>query len=101
MLAHNVSFSMKDASAAARDKVVADAYDLLAPLPGVLFFGCGTLSDLDRPVNDRDFDVGLHVMLESRAAHDAYQISEEHQKFIAAHKDNFAKVRVFDSDCAD
>ena len=53
---------------------------------------------LDRPVNDRDFDVGLHVVFEDRAAHDEYQPSERHEKFIAENKHLWNKVRVFDSD---
>ena len=44
--------------------------------PGVLHFSVGTLNpELDRPVNDRDFDVALHIVFDSKAAHDAYQVA--------------------------
>ena len=62
------------------------------------YFGCGTLADLDRPVNDRDFDVGLHVVFTDRAAHDRYQTAERHVRFIEENKDTWRQVRVFDTD---
>lgn len=98
MLAHNVFFSLHDSTPAARAKLVEGCHQYLADHPGTAFFAAGTLSDLDRPVNDRDFDVALHVIFVDRAAHDAYQVAEKHQKFIAEHKPTWKKVRVFDSD---
>jgi hypothetical protein len=56
------------------------------------------VADLDRPVNDRMFDVGLHVIFADRAAHDAYQVHERHIKFIEANKPTWRQVRVFDTD---
>jgi hypothetical protein len=53
--------------------------------------------DLAREVNDRDFDVALHVVFENKVAHDQYQTHERHVKFIEDNKDTWAKVRVFDS----
>jgi hypothetical protein len=49
-------------------------------------------------VNDRDFDVALLIVFDSRAAHDAYQTAERHQRFIADNATTWAKVRVFDAD---
>ena len=66
--------------------------------PGIVFFCCGKLEpELAREVNDRDFDVALHVVFTDRAAHDAYQADDMHNRFIAEMKPNWAKVRVFDS----
>jgi hypothetical protein len=50
-------------------------------------------------VNDRDFDVALFIVFESHAAHDAYQVADRHETFIAENAPNWAKVRVFDADC--
>ena len=98
MLAHNVYFSLKDRSEAARQALVASCRQHLADHPGTLFFACGTLAEaLDREVNDRDFDVALHVVFDSRAAHDAYQEAPRHRRFVEENLDNWAKVRVFDS----
>jgi hypothetical protein len=53
--------------------------------------------ELDREVNDRDFDVALIVVFRNKEAHDAYQVSPRHEKFIQQHKDSWKTVRVFDS----
>ena len=55
------------------------------------------VGELNRPVNDRDFHVGLLVVFENKAAHDKYQAHERHLKFIEENKPNWKKVRVFDS----
>jgi hypothetical protein len=99
MLAHNVFFTLHDSSEAARAALVASCRTNLAGLPGVVFFACGPLEpSLQRPVNDRAFDVALHVVFDSLAAHDAYQEAPAHQKFIAENKANWKQVRIFDSD---
>ena len=48
-------------------------------------------------VNDRDFDVALHIVFADQAAHDLYQDAELHHRFIAENKAKWKKVRVFDS----
>ena len=53
---------------------------------------------LTRPVNDRDFDVALHIVFDSQEAHDAYQDAPSHQHFISENKPNWKLVRVFDAD---
>jgi hypothetical protein len=54
-------------------------------------------AELDRPVNDRDFDVALHVYFKDRASHDKYQEHPRHKQFIEEQQGNWKKVRVFDS----
>jgi hypothetical protein len=98
MLAHNVFFSLTDNSPAARQELVDDCHKLLAPIPGSLFYAAGELADdLNRDVNDREFDVALHVVFADKAAHDAYSVHDLHQKFVQKHKDNWKNIRVFDS----
>ena len=98
MLAHSVFFSLNDNSAAAKQKLVAACKKYLASHPGTVFFAAGTLAaDLTRPVNDLDYDVALHVVFTEKATHDRYQQAEPHLQFIAESKDNWKKVRVFDS----
>ena len=98
LLAHNVFFSLHDRSEAARGRLIQACRTHLAPHAGVVFFACGELAaDLRREVNDLDFDVGLHVVFADRAAHDAYQTTPAHLRFIAENKDNWKRVRVFDS----
>jgi hypothetical protein len=98
LLAHNVFFSLHDRSPAARERLVRACRTLLAPHAGVVFFACGPLDEgLNREVNDRDFDVGLHIVFTDRAAHDAYQATPAHLRFIAENKADWKRVRVFDS----
>ena len=98
LLAHNVYFTLKDNSDAARQRLLAACRKYLTGHPGTVFFACGTLAEaLQRPVNVRDFDVGLHIVFDSQAAHDRYQEAPRHHQFIAENKDNWRKVRVFDS----
>ncbi|HUY92331.1 MAG TPA: Dabb family protein [Pirellulales bacterium] len=97
LLVHNVFFSLKEPTDANGKKLVAACHKYLSDHPGTVFYAAGTLADLDRPVNDRDFDVGLHVIFEDRASHDAYQTAPKHLQFIEENKADWAKVRVFDS----
>ena len=97
-LAHNVYFALHDRSDAARTRLLEACRKYLAPHPGIVFFACGVLADeLRREVNDREFDVGLHIVFTDQAAHDHYQETPAHQQFIAENKHNWTKVRVFDS----
>ena len=97
-LAHHVFFSLEDNSAEAKQKLVAACKKYLSGHPGTVSFAAGTLAaEFDRPVNDRDFDVSLHVVFENKAAHDRYQKADRHLKFIEENKANWKKVRVFDS----
>lgn len=100
MLAHSVYFALKDRSPAAVAALVAACREHLTGHPGEVVFSVGTLADYDRHVNDREWDVFLLVVFESRAAHDAYQTAPRHQQFIAENATGWAKVRVFDADAA-
>jgi hypothetical protein len=98
MLGHMVYFSLKDRSQAAIDKLVGDCKKYLTGHPGTVFFAAGTLvPDLARPVNQRDFDVALQVVFDSREAHDAYQTDARHLQFIEENKPNWANVKVYDA----
>ena len=97
-LSHDVFFSLNDPSPAARAELVAACRKHLTGHPGTLVFTVGVVaSELARPVNDRDFDVALHITFASRAAHDAYQEHARHKQFIAEQQKSWKKVRVFDS----
>lgn len=98
MHAHNVYFSLHDNSDAAKQHLIAECRQYLAVHPGIVFYACGVLTpDLNRPVNDRDWDVGLHIIFQDQATHDQYQVASLHNEFVARNKDTWAKVRVFDT----
>jgi len=97
-LAHMVYFKLKDNSDGSRAKLVASCKLLLNGHEGTVSFATGTLAgDFTREVNDRDFDVSLHLVFVNKAAHDKYQEHPRHLKFVEENKENWEKVRVFDS----
>jgi hypothetical protein len=98
MLAHNVFFALKDNSADSKKKLVDACKKYLSKHPGEVFFAAGTRAeDLNREVNDQDFDVGLHIVFKDKASHDTYQDAARHKQFIEENRENWKKVRVFDS----
>ncbi len=98
MLAHNVFFSLSDKSDGAKARLVDSCHKYLKGHTGTVFFAAGTLAgDMTREVNDRDFDVALHIVFRSKADHDRYQADPKHKKFIEENQPGWARVRVFDS----
>ena len=98
VLAHDVYFELKDDTPATRAALVAACKKYLTGHPGVVSFATGTVAEeLARPVNDRDWDVALHIYFQDKASHDLYQEAARHQEFIAEQQGNWKKVRVFDS----
>jgi hypothetical protein len=98
MLSHAVYFSLHDRSPDTARRLMEACRRDLAGHDGEVFFAVGTCSDYDRHVNDRDWDVMLLIVFDSRAAHDRYQESPRHTRLIAAHAPHWARVRVFDAD---
>ena len=99
MIVHNVFFTLHEISPSARQKLVDACRKHLTGHPGEVYFSAGILCDaLSRPVNDREFDVGLHVVFRTMADHDAYQKHPRHVAFVEENKPTWKKVRVFDSE---
>ena len=97
-LAHMVFFTLAEDNAANRDTLVKACQKYLSDHDGTVYFSAGSIADdLTRDVNDRDFDVALHLVFASKAAHDVYQTHPQHLKFIEENKHLWSGVRVFDS----
>lgn len=97
-LAHMVFFTLAEDTEENRDKLVAACQEYLSDHEGTVYFSVGVINeDLDREVNDRDFDVALHLVFANPKAHDTYQNHPRHLKFIEENKDLWSTVRVFDS----
>jgi hypothetical protein len=102
LIGHMVYFKLKTASAENKQKLVDACKKYLSEHEGTVFFSAGVLADsFKREVNDRNWDVALHLIFVDKAAHDKYQDHPEHLKFIEENKDNWANVRVFDSEFND
>lgn len=98
MLSHDVYFTLKDDSPKAKEALVAGCKKFLSEHPGVVWFAAGALvEEHERDVNDRDFDVALHIVFKDKASHDKYQEADAHHKFIEEYNENWESVRVFDS----
>src|SRR5262245_33134093 len=70
-IAHMVYFKLKDASDANRQKLVDACKKYLDRHVGTVYFSAGVIADeFKRPVNDRDWDVALHLVFKDQAAHD-------------------------------
>lgn len=93
-----VYFKLKDGSGGNRAKLIASCKLLLTGHEGTEYFSTGSLAgDLNKEFNDRDFDVSLNLVFVDKEAHDKYQASERHTKFVEDNLPNIEKVRVFDS----
>ncbi len=102
LIGHMVYFKLKDATGENKQKLVEACKKYLTEHDGVEFFSAGVLGDsFKRDVNDREWDVALHLVFTDKAAHDKYQEAPDHLKFIDENKANWEKVRVFDSELAD
>jgi len=98
MLTHDVYFALKDQSDEAKEKLVAGCKKYLADHPGTVWFAAGALvAEHQRDVNDRNFDVALHLVFRDKACHDRYQDAPQHHRFIDDYRENWETVRVFDS----
>ncbi|HVK16942.1 MAG TPA: Dabb family protein [Fimbriiglobus sp.] len=98
-IGHMVFFKLKDATPENKQKLVADCEKYLRDHEGVVYFSAGARAEaFDRDVNDKDWDVALHLVFVDKAAHDKYAVHPEHLKFIEENKAGWAKVRVFDSE---
>ena len=98
MIGHMVFFTLKDSNTANRQKLVDACKKYLDKHEGVVHFSSGALAEeFKREVNDRDWDVALHLVFKDKAAHDKYQDHPRHMDFINENKDTWKKVRVFDS----
>jgi len=95
---HMVYFKLKDGSAKATADLVSICNKYLSGHDGTIYYSAGVLAqDLKREVNDRDFEVALHLVFKDRASYDKYAVHPRHEEFIKVGKDNWAKVRVFDA----
>lgn len=97
-LAHMVFFTLAEDTPENQQKLVAACDKYLTGHDGTVYYSAGSIAqELDREVNDREFDVALHLVFENRAAHDKYQTHPRHLKFIEENKQLWSNVRVFDS----
>ncbi len=57
----------------------------------------GKPAGTDRDVVDNSYGYGLFLVFDDAAGHDAYQVGEVHQQFIADHGTKWEHVLVYDT----
>ncbi|WP_425613746.1 Dabb family protein [Anatilimnocola sp. NA78] len=97
-LAHMVFFTLASDTPENQQKLIDGCEKYLSGHDGAVYFSVGALAkDLDREVNDKGFQVALHIVFENKAAYEKYAPHPRHNKFIEENKALWSKVRVFDS----
>ena len=98
MLVHNVYFWLKEGLSEEERAQFRTGVQTLAETqsPTHVFMGepAGTPP---RPIIDRSYDLGLTVVLEDVAAHDAYQVDPIHLKFVEDCGHLWDHVQIYDS----
>lgn len=98
MLAHTVYFALGDNSEQSTKHFITACKKYLSGHPGMVLFAITTLAkDVESSVNDRQFDVAIHLVFRDKAAHDEYQESARHLQFLEEQAGNWGVVRAFDS----
>ena len=97
-VAHMVYFALAKDTPQNQAALVKACNKWLSGHEGAIYFSAGVIAaDLKRDVNDREFDVALHLVFADKAAHDRYQTHPRHLAFIKENKRLWSGVRVFDS----
>jgi hypothetical protein len=94
---HTVYFWLRDGGTSEDADALAEGVRGLASIPGVLRLHVGRPAGTPRDVVDNSYAVALSVELADTAAHDAYQVHPEHERFIAEHGHLWSRVQVYDA----
>jgi len=79
-----------------RESLKKDGVEMLKQIPSVRHIWTGKPAMTPREIVDNSYDVGLCVLYDDRAGHDAYQPHEIHQQFMAKHKPHWQRVQIYD-----
>ena len=97
-LAHMVFFTLKDHSKESRQAFAASCEKYLKNIEGSTYFSVGIIAeDVEEPPSVKDWDVALHVVFRDKETKAKYLEHPQHKQFVEANRQQFAKVRVFDS----
>jgi len=98
MFIHTVYFYMSpDATAETTEQTLTDCREYLGKIAAVRHIWAGRPAGTPLDVVDNSYGVGLTVIFDDVAGHDAYQIDPLHLEFIARNEANWKSVQVFDA----
>jgi hypothetical protein len=97
MLVHSVFFWLRDDLTDEQRAAFSFGVDTLATIDSAAAVYIGTPADTKkRPVVDDSYDIGLTVVAEDVAAHDAYQVHPIHTAFVDEFKTYWDRVTIYD-----
>ena len=82
MFSHVVIFWTDPEQPNAAQELIDGAHRYLKSIPGADFFHVGRMATSDRPVVDQSYQVALNIAFKDKATQDAYQVHEDHVKFV-------------------
>ena len=99
MLVHSVFFWLREDLTEDERGAFKAGVDSLATIDSAVAVYIGTPAATEkRPVVDDSYDIGLTVVAQDVAAHDAYQIHPIHLAFVDQFKPYWTKVQIYDID---
>jgi hypothetical protein len=97
MFVHTVYFWLKPGTSdALKEQLISDCTKYLEKVPTVRHLWVGKPAMTPRPIVDNTYDVGLTVVLDDVAGHDAYQVHPLHLEFVARNGPQFGKIQIYD-----
>ena len=97
MFVHVVLFWLdQNTPVAAREQMRKEAVECLKEIPTVKHVFAGKPAMTAREMVDNSYDLGLCVVFQSSADHDAYQVHPIHRKYIAQYGKYWSKIEAFD-----
>ena len=96
MFVHNVYFWLKDDLGEEGVAAFREGVQSLCKIPLVKSGHAGPPADTHRGVVDNSYSYGMVLVFDDKAGHDAYQVSDVHQKFVADHSYRWERVLVYD-----
>ncbi len=96
MHVHTVFFWLKEGLGAADHDRFREGLDLLTREAHIRRRRIGPPAATDRDVVDASYSHAIVLEFDDLAAHDAYQVSPEHQRFLEDCLDMIARVQVYD-----
>ena len=99
MLVHSVFFTLKEGTSDDQKAAFIEQVKTLGSIDTVKSIHVGTpAATPDRPVIQKNYDVGLTVSFDSIDEHDVYQDAQAHLDFIENNKDLWESVVIYDVD---
>lgn len=94
---HVVLFWLKpEATAAQKQQLIDDCHELLGAIESVTRIEVGVPAGTPREVVDNSYDVALVVYYRDVEGHNAYQVHEKHDAFVARNRAHWERVQIYD-----